>query len=86
MATITEKDEFDPNNLPVPTRDGYEFQGWFVDKECKTSISGNLPKKLVFTLYAKWRPTDQDYKVEYYLEKLDGGFELEETLSLKAAR
>ena len=54
-----------------------------LDEELTESLEGNVPKGLVFKLYAKWNPLEYDYQVEYYLEKLDGTYELEETLDLK---
>mgnify|MGYP004595295135 CR=1 FL=1 len=48
-------------NLPVPTRDGYQFMGWYIDNDTfnyrvidGASIGGNLTFDL--TLYAKWVP------------------------------
>ncbi len=37
-----------------PTKDGYTFDGWYSDKECKTSydFGANVTKPI--TLYAKW--------------------------------
>ena len=43
-----------------PTKDGYNFDGWYTDKDCtnsfdfKTMISENI------TLYAKWIPVNQN--------------------------
>lgn len=49
------------SSLPVPTRSGYRFDGWYHDSACTqkvtTDISTNLPK----TIYAKW--TALPYKV-----------------------
>ena len=54
VPTITDKDDFDANNLPVPAKEGHTFLGWYLDSDYKTPIVGNVPKKLRFTLYAKW--------------------------------
>lgn len=54
VASINDKDDFDVNNLPVPTKEGHTFLGWFLDLNYETNIVGNVPDKLKFTLYAKW--------------------------------
>ena len=54
VASINDKDYFDVNNLPVQTKEGHTFLGWFLDLNYETNIVGNVPDKLKFTLYAKW--------------------------------
>jgi uncharacterized repeat protein (TIGR02543 family) len=50
---------------PTPTRAGYDFAGW--DYDLDTPIMGDI------TVTAQWQArTDTAYKVEYYLEDLDG--------------
>lgn len=39
--------------LPTLARDGYTFQGWYVDSELTKSFGGNMPPYPI-TLYAKW--------------------------------
>lgn len=56
VATITNKNDFDVNNLPIPTMTGYSFDGWYLNSSFETSIINNVPKELTFTLYAKWTP------------------------------
>ena len=42
-------------NKPAnPVRDGYEFSGWFVDKELTTEYDFNSSVNSSFTLYCKW--------------------------------
>ncbi|HHX80828.1 MAG TPA: InlB B-repeat-containing protein [Acholeplasmataceae bacterium] len=57
----------------APTRDGYEFKGWFKDAEYKTAwdfendkVTGNL------TLYAKWEPLQVESNVEFSAEPFNG--------------
>ncbi len=70
------------------TREGYEFKGWLLTTEgcyadideydgyvygdCLTSM-----KDLSFT--AQWEAKPIDYRVEHYLEQLDGGYKLQQT-------
>lgn len=37
-----------------PTKDGYTFDGWYTDKECKVAYNFNIGVTKGFTLYAKW--------------------------------
>ncbi len=39
--------------LPTLARDGYSFQGWYIDEDKKTAFSGNMPPYSI-TLYARW--------------------------------
>ncbi|MDE7106595.1 MAG: InlB B-repeat-containing protein, partial [Anaeroplasmataceae bacterium] len=43
-----------PNPLPVLTETGYEFDGWFTDKDFKTPAVAGTPIQANTTLYAKW--------------------------------
>ena len=43
-----------------PYRDGYTFEGWYVDSELKIPYDFNKPIKSSFTLYAKWSEISQD--------------------------
>ncbi len=43
--------------LPVPTRKGYTFKGWYFDRACETSpvtVLGGKDHTASFNLYAKW--------------------------------
>ena len=61
----------------VPQRTGYTFAGWKSDDTrtvytAESNMKFNMPAKDV-TLTAQWTPSEgTGYKVEYYLEKLDG--------------
>jgi len=49
----------------LPTRDGYEFRGWYTDTACETPYTA----KVLMTglhLYAKWVPND--FKVSYFYQ------------------
>ena len=54
-----------------PVRQGYEFAGWFSNKECTQKfdfgdkLTGNID------LYAKWNPGRSNYTVVYWLENAD---------------
>ena len=49
---------YDPEEeLPIPTREGYEFGGWYTDKELTNSFENGTVKMFSFHLYAKWIPT-----------------------------
>lgn len=50
--TVVENDTFTkPND---PTRSGYTFGGWYLDKEFKTLYNFNDPATKNITVYAKW--------------------------------
>lgn len=68
--------------LKAAVRTGYVFEGWYDNEELtgdavtaiETGSSGDL------TLYASWSPaTDTEYRVEHYIEQLDGSFALDRT-------
>ena len=40
--------------LPVLSRNGYNFKGWFIDKELKTTVSKNATINENIVVYAKW--------------------------------
>jgi uncharacterized repeat protein (TIGR02543 family) len=48
-------------DLPVPTRSGYAFKGWFTDSGCTAKVTADLTLTDDITLYAKWelRPIHQ---------------------------
>ena len=66
----------DTVTLPVPTREGYGFSGWYENEELTgTAVSaiakGSTGNKV---FYAKWTAGEETYKVEHYFEDLDGMF------------
>ena len=64
--------------LPVPTRTGYEFDGWFTDENFSGSAVTSTTPESNLTFYAKWT---QLYTVTL---DLDGGSLSTTSLSLKA--
>ncbi len=42
------------SEITPPTREGYDFDGWFTDKEFKNKFDFNTPLTQDYTLYAKW--------------------------------
>lgn len=49
--------EFDTKNIPVlpsPTKEGYDFDGWYLNDTLISDLKNNLPNESIFTLKAKW--------------------------------
>ena len=40
--------------LPVPTRKGYTFDGWFYNKNLTKAVKGDVEVNGIVTIYAKW--------------------------------
>ena len=58
------------------TRLGYDFKGWYTDEALTVQFAFDTPITRKTTLYAKWEArTDTPYKVKYYIEKLDGTYD-----------
>ena len=50
----------DINKLPqAPTRDGYEFGGWYLDAGCTKPFDTSVAVTGDMTVYAKWTPVDE---------------------------
>ncbi|MDE7384293.1 MAG: InlB B-repeat-containing protein, partial [Anaeroplasmataceae bacterium] len=58
-----------PNPLPKPTADGYEFGGWYLDKDFKTSATAGAEITADTTLYAKWTKLKIYYTVTFYIKE-----------------
>jgi uncharacterized repeat protein (TIGR02543 family)/LPXTG-motif cell wall-anchored protein len=43
--------------IPVPTRTGYTFSGWYLDASLSLAFASNTPITEAITLYAKWTQT-----------------------------
>ena len=72
-ATVPHKSTFAlPTGASVPTREGYDFDGWFDTEACEgealTSLS-NVSNDT--TLYAKWVPANVLYRVILWAENAD---------------
>lgn len=49
-----------PYVLPIPSKTGYEFEGWYLDSNFSVKIT-NINSLEDFTLYAKWGvPTEEE--------------------------
>lgn len=55
--------------LPMPTRTGYGFDGWYAGE--KKFTEGTMPAEDV-TLTAKWEAGQYGYTINYYQQNLDG--------------
>lgn len=64
VSSITSENDFDVNSLPITSKEGHTFQGWYLDQSLNTKLSlENVPERLVFTLYAKW--SINDYTISF---------------------
>lgn len=68
----------DNYTLPVPTRSGYEFDGWYTDEQFSGSAVESIEAKEDATFYAKWT---QVFTVTL---DLDGGALSSSSLTLRA--
>ena len=55
--------------MPVPVREGYTFEGWYLDEEYQQSFGETMPDHDL-TVYAKWEQQTVNYTVRHYQEKL----------------
>lgn len=70
--------------IPTTFREGYIFEGWFLDKEYKKKFESLMPDKDL-TLYAKWEAKEVNYTVRYYLQNLEGeGYSYHSSASARA--
>ena len=57
---------------PAPKAEGFNFEGWFADKELKTAYNFETPVTQAITLYAKWikvTPQPKPETKEYTISK-----------------
>ena len=54
-----------------PSRQGYEFAGWFADEKLSEEYTFGKTLSENITLYAKWNPVKSDYTVIYWKENAD---------------
>ena len=57
IKKITYIEGYTPN-IPVITRSGYYFEGWFTDPQCRVAYQGAPSPARNFTIYAKWTNLD----------------------------
>ncbi|MBR3309082.1 MAG: InlB B-repeat-containing protein, partial [Lachnospiraceae bacterium] len=55
----------------VPTRDGYNFGGWYLDEGLTQAAGSTVEIKGNTTIYAKWSPKTVNYTIVYMFEKYD---------------
>jgi len=68
-----------------PTKTGYDFGGWYADKELSTPyVFGTMPAANI-TVYAKWNPAEGTaYTVKHYHQNTSGsGYTLYESETLR---
>lgn len=46
----------EPLQLETPSREGYEFSGWYFDEGCSNPATENMNVQSDLTLYAGWTP------------------------------
>ncbi len=54
--------------LPVPTKEGYTFEGWFTDENLTTPHNPFNAIESDLTLYAKWEENEVIYDIKYILD------------------
>ena len=72
-ATVPHKSAFAlPTGASAPTREGYDFDGWFDTEACEGEALTSLPNVSEdTTLYAKWAPANVLYRVILWAENAD---------------
>ena len=72
---------------PVAARTGYTFAGWALTADATADETvtpeANVPANAL-TYYAVWTPAQVDYKVEYYMQGIDGAYVLDAEKSFTA--
>ena len=53
--------------MEIPENPGYIFGGWYTANDFLTRFTGTMPARDL-DLYAKWTPTEVEYRVWYYLQ------------------
>lgn len=56
-----------PNVLPILFEDGYQFDGWYLDKEYTRKVYGGESIEINTTLYAKWISVEVTSGLEFVL-------------------
>ena len=73
VYTIQENNQY--GEMPVTSRLGYTFEGWYTDSENGDKVESTDLVTGSITLYAHWSlRTDIVYKVEHYKETTSGSF------------
>lgn len=53
---------------------GYDFAGWYLDKELTKPIENKMPA-MDINLYAKWKPANTKYTVRYRFKNTEGKYD-----------
>lgn len=64
-------------DLPLPIRDGYFFEGWYLEPDLTTKATKEAVddySRYGVDLYAKWIPADQNVVLEHWVTDFDGVF------------
>ena len=83
VGMIFEKDGAAISRPADPVKQGYNFAGWYSDKNYSNAfafpaVMPNYPEPAKgITVYAKWTPALNTYKVEHYFQELDGQYILD---------
>lgn len=69
--TVTEGDTISSPNSP--TKEGYTFEGWYLDALCTKSYVFSTPVTSSFTLYAKWEriPVEENKEIAFDFVKFN---------------
>lgn len=65
LKTIKVQDGFTIDEY-IPTKDNYEYSGWYTDKYYKNKFDYNTKITNKTTLYTKWNP--KSYRISYYVD------------------
>lgn len=65
--------------LPVTTKEGYHFVGWFIDENLTIPATTESVSPGTVNLYAKWIPANVNVTVEHWQQGLDGVYVLFES-------
>lgn len=71
--------------LPLPVREGYYFDGWYLDEDFETrATKASVDEQNIYgvELYAHWINADQDVVLEHWVTDFDGEFILFQTQTI----
>ena len=68
-------------NLPIPTRDNYDFIGWYTDSKTTNEFVDNTKITDNLTLYAKWEKST--YTLTYFVEGEEKTMEVKRNTKLE---
>ena len=57
-----------------PTKNGYNFTGWYTAAEGGDKVELTTPVTKSMTLYAHWTPNTYRYEIHYFLQAPDGSY------------